>query len=205
LFTPVRLIQAQKNWGEFPPGQSRHGPQEFPAYDYYGMKDHKIPHARKPIGPLARGETDRPIRLLVVEDDPGICQLCAVALITSGYQMGTAEDGSVGWEALQASNYDLLITDNAMPKMSGVDLVKMLRSARMTLPVVMASGTLPAEALNGDSSLQLAATLLSLSPWTKCWQRSKKSCARRRRLQAKPSPLQRWPAPLRGCGRETNI
>jgi DNA-binding response OmpR family regulator len=124
------------------------------------MKDHKIPHARKPIGPLARGETDRPIRLLVVEDDPGICQLCAVALITSGYQMGTAEDGSVGWEALQASNYDLLITDNAMPKMSGVELVKMLRSARRTLPVVMASGTLPAEALNGDSSLQLAATLL---------------------------------------------
>jgi DNA-binding response OmpR family regulator len=124
------------------------------------MKDHKIPHAREPIGPLARGETERPIRLLVVEDDPGICQLCAVALISSGYQVDTAEDGSVGWEALQASNYDLLITDNAMPKMSGVELVKMLRSARMTLPVVMASGTPPVEALNGDSSLQLAATLL---------------------------------------------
>lgn len=112
------------------------------------------------MGPAAGDETDRPIRLLVVEDDPGICQLCAEALAGSGYHVDTAEDGSAGWEALQASNYDLLITDNSMPRMSGVELIKMLRAARMTLPVVMTSATIPTEALNLNSSLQLAATLL---------------------------------------------
>jgi DNA-binding response OmpR family regulator len=122
------------------------------------MKDDKIAHRRNPV--CAESETNLPVRILVVEDDLAIRQLSAETLITSGYQVDTAENGSVGWEALQASNYDLLITDNAMPKVSGVELVKMLRSARMTLPVVMASGTPPAEALNGDSSLQLAATLL---------------------------------------------
>jgi YesN/AraC family two-component response regulator len=57
----------------------------------------------------------------------------------------TAEDGEFGWEALQAKNYDLLITDNNMPKVSGLELVKKLRSARMALPVILASGAMPEE------------------------------------------------------------
>ncbi len=101
-----------------------------------------------------------PPRILLVDDETSIRQLGCTALTRSGYYVDAAEDGAAGWEALQASSYDLLITDNNMPKVSGVELVKMLRSARMTLPVVMASGTLPAEALSRDSSLQLAATLL---------------------------------------------
>ena len=53
----------------------------------------------------------------------------------------------------------MLITDTDMPKMSGVELVEKLRSARMTLPVVLASAILPTEALNRNPPLQLAATL----------------------------------------------
>jgi DNA-binding response OmpR family regulator len=125
------------------------------------MKDQFIANAGQPCSALpTRSQTNLPVRILVVEDDIAIRQLSAEALTSSGYQVETAEDGAAGWEALQGSNYDLLITDNTMPKVSGVELVKMLRSARMTLPVVMASGTPPAEALDGDSSLQLAATLL---------------------------------------------
>ena len=99
-------------------------------------------------------------RILVVEDDDDIRRFNAEALTGSGYHVEAAVDGAQGWEALNASRYDLLITDNSMPRVSGVELVKMLRSEGMTLPVVMVSGTLPPEALNGDSSLQFAATLL---------------------------------------------
>jgi len=67
-----------------------------------------------------------------------------------------AEDGEAGWEALHANRYDLLITDNSMPKISGVELVQKVRSARMALPVIMASAALPAEGLN----LQLDGVLL---------------------------------------------
>jgi DNA-binding response OmpR family regulator len=124
------------------------------------MKDQNIASAGYSGSALPTcSQTNLP-RILVVEDDLAIRQLSAEALTSSGYQVETAEDGAAGWEALEGSNYDLLITDNTMPRMSGVELVKMLRSARMTLPVVMASGTPPAEALHGDSSLQLAATLL---------------------------------------------
>lgn len=130
------------------------------------MKVQSISGAGPPQSVLTtRSQTKRPVRILVVEDDINIQQLNSSVLRRSGYHVDTAEDGADAWEALQASAYDLLITDNTMPKVSGLELVKMLRSARMTLPVVMASGTIPTEALNGNSSLQLAATLLK--PFTK--------------------------------------
>jgi DNA-binding response OmpR family regulator len=124
------------------------------------MKDQNLANAGQLCSALPTRCQTNPTRILLVEDDIGIRQLSAEALTSSGYQVETAEDGSAGWESLQASNYDLLITDNNMPNVSGVELVEKLRSARMTLPVVTASGTIPTEALNGDSSLQLAATLL---------------------------------------------
>ena len=94
-------------------------------------------------------------RILVVDDDFFIRQLSAKALVRSGYKVDASEDGEAAWEALHANSYDLLITDNNMPKLSGVELIRKMRSASMALPVILVSGTIPAEELN----LQLAATL----------------------------------------------
>ena len=99
-------------------------------------------------------------RILLVEDDNVIRELSAKVLLRSGYHVGTAENGQTGWEALHGDSYDLLITDNVMPKLSGLELVKKVRSARWTLPVIIASGTLDTEELNRHQSLQIAATLL---------------------------------------------
>jgi CheY-like chemotaxis protein len=95
-------------------------------------------------------------RILVVDDEKIIRQLNSKVLILSHYEVDTAEDGDVAWKALQAVNYGLLITDNQMPKVSGIELVKKCRCERMTLPIILASGIPPA---NTDS-LQLAAILL---------------------------------------------
>ena len=97
--------------------------------------------------------------ILVVEDDQATRQLSIRLLVGSGYQVDAAEDGEAGWEALHAKKYDLLITDNSMPKLSGVELVKKVRSARMTLPVILATGALPTEELDRNPWLQLAATV----------------------------------------------
>ena len=51
-----------------------------------------------------------------------------------------------------------------MPKLSGVGLLKRLHAARMTLPVIMATGTLPKEEFNRYPWLQPAVTLLK--PYT---------------------------------------
>ncbi|MGA2604687.1 MAG: response regulator [Verrucomicrobiia bacterium] len=109
---------------------------------------------------LTQGQTNPPNRILLVDDDASIRQLSAKVLIRSGYQVDAAEDGEAAWKALHAANYDLLITDQTMPKLSGVELVKKLRVAQMNLPVVLVSAALPTEELDRHPWLQIAATLL---------------------------------------------
>ena len=98
-------------------------------------------------------------RILVVDDANYIRQLMASFLTRFGYQVDTAEDGAAGWNALQANHYDLLLTDNNMPRLSGLDLIKRLRFARMNLPVILVSGAMSTDELDQNPALQLAATL----------------------------------------------
>ena len=92
---------------------------------------------------LARSHPQPTHRILVVDDDEIIRRVNTAILTHAGYDVDSAEDGSVAWDALQQKNYDLLVTDNNMPKMTGVDLLKKVHGARMALPVVMATGISP--------------------------------------------------------------
>ena len=117
------------------------------------------PDAIRVLAPAGR-QSRMPQRILVVEDDPSVRQLVSAVLTRSGYRVDTAEDGEAGWEMLLAASqspdgYVLLITDNTMPKLSGIELIQKLRSARMTLPVILASGAVPPN----TETLQLAAIL----------------------------------------------
>ena len=84
-----------------------------------------------------------PRRILVVDDDHDVRQLSVDVLADSGYAVEAAIDGAAGWEALQVNRYDLVITDNKMPKMTGLEMIEKLRSAGMKVPVLMATGSLP--------------------------------------------------------------
>jgi DNA-binding response OmpR family regulator len=96
----------------------------------------------------------------VVDDDILIREFNTRALLRSGYEVDAAEDGAAAWEALCADNYDLLITDNNMPRLTGVELLKKLRAARMVLPVIMATGIFPAREFGPSPWLQPDAMLL---------------------------------------------
>ncbi len=96
----------------------------------------------------------------MVDEDSDLRLLYADMLAPSGYHVDAAEDGAAGWEALQSHSYNLLITEHSLPRLTGVELVRKLRSARMTVPVVMAAIRLPTHELARNPSLQLAATLV---------------------------------------------
>lgn len=96
---------------------------------------------------------------MLVEDDAELRGLSAEALAHEGYEVDFAENGVRAWKALHLKRYDLLITDNNMPKMTGLQLVGKLRSAGIELPVVLASGTLPEDALLNDSVPKFAAVI----------------------------------------------
>src|SRR3984957_17562280 len=107
------------------------------------MKSIQTLQARASSTTPVRGQANPPRRILVVDDDVCLRQLSLRALIRSGYDVDTAADGAAGWATLNVDTYDLLITDNNMPRLTGIDLLKKLRSARMALPVIMATGTPP--------------------------------------------------------------
>jgi CheY-like chemotaxis protein len=98
-------------------------------------------------------------RILVAEDDDDIRRLNIEVLAGSGYKVDAAADGASAWDALQISGYDLLVTDYNMPGMSGIELIKKLHAARMALPVILVSGTIPTEKLKRHPWLQIDAVL----------------------------------------------
>ena len=123
-----------------------------------GMRGKPISQAEKPVVPSDLGQATHP-RILLVDDENDVRALNADVLIRSGYHVDTAENGAIAWKALQTNSYDLLITDNTMPEMTGLELIRQVRSADMTLSVILASGTVPAEELSRSPWLHVNALL----------------------------------------------
>jgi DNA-binding response OmpR family regulator len=128
------------------------------------MNANKTSHAEEPTTAQGRCGTNSPYRILVVDDESSIRRLNTTVLSYSGYHVDAAEDGAVAWDTLQLNRYDLVVTDNNMPKVSGLELLKKVRAARMDLPVIVATGTLPMEEFTRDTGTQPAAMLLK--PYT---------------------------------------
>jgi len=106
-----------------------------------------------------RNQGKPPRLILVVDDDKDLRELNMEVLTSAGYAVEGAEDGAAGWAALRAKKYDLVITDNHMPKMTGLEMIAKLRFARMTVPIIMATGILPTQDFARNAWLRPEATL----------------------------------------------
>lgn len=109
--------------------------------------------ARIPCAPLS------PQQILVVDDDNSLRRLCIDVLVRAGYEVTAAVDGAAGWKELQVNQYNLIITDNQMPKMTGIQMLERMRSAHMMIPVIMATGCLPTLVFTNQPWLQPDAML----------------------------------------------
>ena len=121
-----------------------------------------------PVGAQAKSDSARPAnpiqRILVVDDDSFFCHRNAEVLIRHGYEVNATEDAEAGWEELQTNRYHLLITENELPVLTGLELVRKMRSARMAMPVIMATEKLPvAQAIR---HLRLHPVVTLLKPYT---------------------------------------
>ena len=99
-------------------------------------------------------------RILVVDDEVSVRQLTTELLIRAGFVVDAATDGAAGWEALQAKHYDLVITDNFMPNVTGIEMVKKIHAGSMNLPVIMATAIFPQEEFELHPWLESIPTLL---------------------------------------------
>ncbi len=85
--------------------------------------------------------TRRARHILVVDDSLTVRETERKLLERAGYLVDVAVDGVAGWNALRLGNYDLLLTDVDMPRMTGIDLTRQVRDdARLRdLPVMIVS------------------------------------------------------------------
>ena len=113
-----------------------------------------IAQAGQAAGVSAHCQPNSRQRILVVDDDQSNRRLNSMVLTCSGYEVDTAEDGTTAWDAVQLHNYDLMVTDTNMPSATSIDLIQKLQAARMALPIIMATSTLPIEKCPGCASLQ---------------------------------------------------
>jgi len=123
------------------------------------MKNSATSQLAAPVGAPAQDWTGSICRVLLVDDDRDLRSINARLLLESGYHVDTANDGASGWRALNARHYDVLITDNTMPGVTGLELIKKLRSEDMTLAVILASGTAPMDELSQNPWMQIDALL----------------------------------------------
>lgn len=106
----------------------------------------RAPPAARPLessglgrgAPVPRGAE----RVLLVEDEPMVRSAHRRLLASLGYQVTAAADGEEALQVIrgEGAQFDLVLTDQTMPHLSGIGLALVLAKERPSLPVLLCSG-----------------------------------------------------------------
>jgi two-component system cell cycle sensor histidine kinase/response regulator CckA len=102
------------------------------------------------------------LRILVVDDENTICQFYSELLSQSGAQVSSCADGSSALQTFKAAAFDLVISDLTMPGMSGLELVRRIRTINRKVPILICSGY--SNAVDAKIREQLAIADVLLKP-----------------------------------------
>ncbi len=95
--------------------------------------------------PAGRGSAlvrrvERPLRILVVDDQPMICEFLTECLRHDQHSVVTAGHGREGLEKFRGSSFDVVVTDQAMPEMDGRQLASSIRQLKPQQPIILLTG-----------------------------------------------------------------
>ncbi|HEY4283750.1 MAG TPA: response regulator [Chthoniobacterales bacterium] len=98
-----------------------------------------------------------PLRILVVEDEKAVAHMIAMVLGGPAAKVARARNG---WEALikigaNAKPFDIVITDHRMPRMTGLDLVRRLRTQNFGGKILVLSAYLSDEVIHEYDELKV--------------------------------------------------
>lgn len=104
--------------------------------------------------------------ILLVDDEDSIRLATEVALTRKGFIVESAMDGKQALELFKANpdKYDLIITDQSMPNMSGVELTKSIRDTKSSIPIILSTGQLGIE--DKKELKNVGITAFIQKPWT---------------------------------------
>ena len=95
--------------------------------------------------------------ILVVDDELRICELLSRWLTAEGYRCTSAAKGEIALNSLAGKKYDLVVSDIMMPGMSGIDLLKVVKTFSPDTAIIMATAV---------SDRQTAVMALELGAWS---------------------------------------
>lgn len=107
--------------------------------------------------------------LLIVEDEPDLQELLALRLKKDGYEVACASDGAMALKTALDIHPDLILLDVALPKMSGLEMLKQLRldewgkSAKVIVLSNNDGQDCIAEAVSGETAVYLIKAETTLS------------------------------------------
>lgn len=80
--------------------------------------------------------------VLVIDDETSVVEIVAAMLRRLGYQVTVARSGPEGWKSFSSNPdiYDLVITDNIMPQITGLKLAQRILELRSDMPIILLTG-----------------------------------------------------------------
>lgn len=84
--------------------------------------------------------TERPIRVLIIDDEPDFLDMLSLRLEASGLEVTVANSGRDGLEQLAGTTFDVVLLDMLMPGMSGVQTLEEIRARGHQVEVVVMTG-----------------------------------------------------------------
>jgi len=94
-----------------------------------------------PIGYTSLNGSGPAPRILVVDDEPYMCDVCSRTLQRGGYDVVATSDPHVAERALRGDqHFDLLLTDIKMPAMSGLELANIARERDPAIAIIIMTG-----------------------------------------------------------------
>ncbi len=127
-------------------------------------------------GPAKKKNTDTPdveegsrASILFADDEQAIRDLVKTYLEKYGYKITTCKNGEEAWKIFNSDpqQWDLVVTDQNMPKMTGMDLIDKIRRIRTDIPIILATGYSENISAHDFISLNISAMLHKPTPMNK--------------------------------------
>ena len=103
-------------------------------------------------------------KVLVVDDEDILRMLLTDTLEFEGFQVEEAEDGVEALEKIQSNQYDAILLDYMMPRMTGLELLERLQPLELATPIIML--TAKAQQADQDAALAKGASYFMPKPFS---------------------------------------
>ncbi len=103
-------------------------------------------------------------KVLVVDDDPSVCEFLKLAIAPKAARVDVAENATTALEAVESGDFDIILCDIRMPGCSGMELLSLARQSQWDVGFILATGQVHSEQI--IEALHLGASDFLLKPFT---------------------------------------